>query len=777
MIDVRNTLSRWPGQQGTRAAVLPNVIVVLCAVLIALGIVIALALRLPTRIDTPVVPDRMSVQLTGFEEADAGDGEAARRLRTDASIAYRSGGPADFNIVLFLRGDPGLKEPYSLPLAINGSAVEPLSVVAGTREYRLHYRLIPAAWNPMTGDTVQLTLAPSSASAATPLPVALTRVTIAPASSLSSLDPMLLSLYVSIVVAIWLALRLFFVGQFARTLIATGFGLLSLAVAAIVRPAQVLYGSQQPGLHPKRAVAFLLAVPLGAWALSVAIRYLKRRYRAPAAMPAETYPDTYRRVLTRDLLLVFMVAFGFRIIWALLVPPWQAPDEGAHFSYIYHIVESAELPHVGTHEQNYPSYSAELIESWNNTLYGRVSTVGLPRIPELPFYPPSYDYSIARNYQAPLEQRQSSAGGSATPYPPLYYLVAALPYKFFQQEPIVSRLFASRTISAVFGALGCLFGYLMAYELRRERAWGFAVGLCMATLPMYAFISSSINNDTAMVCFTTALIWLAVRALQQQSMSPRILWAMGAVGGGVLLTKPTGMVIVVLVGAVLLVYHWPILRHPARIEWPRVRALARFVLPVIGLYSLLILVRLVVSRTSTGTSSVVGTTITLMPKYSFSAYIQNEIAAGGSYYFWLFIKTFWGIFGWLEIVLPEEVYSAILIFSSIAIFGFGLNIVLRAQTRRWSLLLLALILGQAVFLFVVADYFLSFAQLGIGLGLQGRYLFPVLAPILFLLIDGWYSLSGRKKLILYLAPFAMLLLQILSLATIVTKYYGITFGW
>ena len=139
------------------------------------------------------------------------------------------------------------------------------------------------------------------------------------------------------------------------------------------------------------------------------------------------------------------------------------------------------------------------------------------------------------------------------------------------------------------------FAYLMAYELRRERLWGLSLGLCMALLPMYAFISSSINNDSAMICGTTALIWAAARAFRQQQMSPRLLWSMGIISGCILLAKPTGAVVVVLVGLAMLVRQWPILRYPWRIRWSRIRAIARFTLPIIGMYSSLIFLRILLS--------------------------------------------------------------------------------------------------------------------------------------------------------------------------------------
>jgi hypothetical protein len=747
-----------------------------------LAILIALSIALPTHTDTPVDAQQTDVRLDRVQATEYQGTLPLRRLQADSSIRFRAGGPAEFDIRLFLRGDDSLREGYSLPLLINGVAVAPLTITAGLHEYQLRYRLAPAAWNPDGGNTVQIALLAPQGTPTRPLPFALTRVSIQPASVSASLHPGLLLADALIFAVLYVALRLAFKRRFRSVLGGLGIALLILGGLALVFPAQIAYGAQQFGLHPKRTAILAVLLPIAAVALPRGIAYVHRRWQRRALPRQETASTTLHthansRIPARDLTLVFTVALGFRLIWALLVPPWQAPDEGAHFSYVAHIVESAELPTLGPYTHSYPAYSVEFQKSWDNTLYGQISTVGLPRIPNLPFLPPSYDYEIPRDYQAPPEQRRNSAGGSATPYPPLYYLVIALPYKLFQSEPLISRLFVSRIVSSLFSALSCIFAYLMAYEIRRERAWGVAIGLCMALMPMYTFVSSSINNDTAVICLTTALIWLMVYALRRESVNPHIFWTMGIVSGIIAWTKPTGMVVVGLVASALFIQQWPILRRPWQICWLRVRALARFTLPFVALYALLIILRLFLNSAATSSSSIAGTSFTLPPKYSFWSYLQTEYNAGGAYFFWFFIKTFWGIFGWIEVPLPEWSYSTLLIFCTLGVIGCCVGLVISKSDRRWLLLLLALVGGQIAFLFVVVDYLLSFARSGVGLGLQGRYLFPVLAPIFFLLVAGWYSLSGGRKLVLYLAPFAILLLQILSLATIITRYYGVTFGW
>ena len=765
-----------------RRMLIKEVVCFLCFAGILLGIVVTLASNLPIRTSTPIDQPLPGVRFDSFGVVEQVNGLAVRRVQPDANIQVPAGGPAVFDIGLVFQGGEGT---YPLRVTINGVPSETLQITGGVHEYRVRYLLTPAVWGPNQRNSLRIALSPGLPNADTgqaTLPVALAHIEVQPMLVLSPIRATLLLPNLLLLLILYLALRFIFPKHFLRIVGIFSVALLVFGVGALALPATTLYFAQQPGLYLRRTGGVLILVP----AITAAILFVRhsgRTFPLSSAFSglgqgeAVQVPVT-RTVLARDLTAVFMVALGIRLLWALLVPPWQAPDEGAHFSYVAHIVESAELPGIGTPKYgNSPGYSVEFNNSWNNTLFNRISSVGLPRTPELAFLPPNYDYEIARDYQAPAEERQNVAGGTATPYPPLYYLIIAVPYKLFQNEPIISRLFASRIVSAMFGALGCSFAYLMAYEIRRERLWGFSLGLCMVLLPMYAFIGSSINNDTAMICGTTALIWAAARAFRQQQMSPRLLWSMGVISGCILLVKPTGAVVVVLVGLAMLVRQWPILRYPWRIRWSRIRAIARFTLPIIGMYSSLIFLRILLDRTSTGTSSVAGMDIGFVPTYSFRSYMQSEFNAGSPYFFWLFIKSFWGIFGWLEVTMPDWSYSAVLVFCCIGLVGSVLNFFVRRQERRLSLLLLGPIIGQLAFLFIIADYVLSYAKLGIGLGLQGRYLFPVLAPILFLLISGWYALSGRREFVLYLAPLGMLLLQITALITIITRYYGITFGW
>ena len=349
-----------------------------------------------------------------------------------------------------------------------------------------------------------------------------------------------------------------------------------------------------------------------------------------------------------DLALVFCLALGVRLLWALLIPPWQAPDEADHFQYVAYVVEQRRLP-LPPHDDRYPFYSHELGGSYERTLVTRLSSLGGRGSPDLAHLPAGYDYAAARAYQTPSAERRSSSGGRASVYAPPYYLLQALPYRALQDAPILSRLFALRCGSALLGALSCLFGYLLAYELRHRapgaRRWGYAVGLAMALLPMYAAVTASVNNDAGMLLGASVLAWLAARVARQGMVSPKVGVALGLVSGLTYLMKPTATAMIAVAGLVLLVGAFPARRHPPRWSWRRLAALGGYGLGLVVTYApWLAAQRYHAATVGAGSAAGAGaagggggglstlvSTLVRVPTYSPGAYLEHLRRQGGEY--------------------------------------------------------------------------------------------------------------------------------------------------
>lgn len=553
----------------------------------------------------------------------------------------------------------------------------------------------------------------------------------------------------------------------------------------------------------------LLALPLGAWGSASALARGWRRIAASrlgglagrigarvqaARAPLPEEPEPQRRALARDLVLLFALAFGVRLLWVVLVPPWQAPDEPDHYSYVTQLVEQGRMPQ--TTAPGYPAYSEEVTASWGYTLIGAISSLGGNAPPPLAQLPVAYDYTTARAYEAPGAARRSGAAGRASPHPPLYYLIGAAPYALVRDAPILTRLYAVRSASAALGALSSVFAYLLAFELRRSRRWGWALGCAMALLPMYVFITATVNNDVGMDAAAAALLWLTVRVSKQATLSPRLAVAVGVAAGAALLMKVTVYAIVLVAGVVVLVKSVQAYRasrqHPAR----HAAAFGAFAASAAVLYLpwLVLLYRSTdqiklisiplapLFRWLTGATTVAAGGPDRPPLAQFALrfpigdYLRSQQERGWLYFDNLFIKDVWGMFGWLDVPLAEPVYTAIRVFVAIGGIGVALQCARQARWRRFSLLLAGIVLVQVFFLFVVIDWYGAYANSGQEFGLQGRYFFPVLAPALYLLLSGWEYLAGENGIALRLVPLAMALLLVVAVGTVIARYYGVVFG-
>jgi len=524
-----------------------------------------------------------------------------------------------------------------------------------------------------------------------------------------------------------------------------------------------------------------------------------------------------RRVVARDLTLVFVAALTIRVIWAVLVPPWMSPDEPEHYLYVSHIAEQGRLPLKPY--PNAPSYPPEFVQSTYTFLTQKLSVGFSAEDRTLPYYPVARDYGLMQEFELPAADRLTSIGGPrAASYPPLYYLLEAIPYRLVKDTPILTRIFAVRCGTAVLGALSCLFGYLLASEVRRRRDWGFALGFSMALMPMYVFDTTTINNDAMLNLATAAFLWLLVR-IWLRGLSRPLALGLGLASGCVLLSKPTATLLIVVGAGIILAKaltehrvasrgsatavvaeEQPVRRLTRAMPFPTLSrqglTIGLYALGTVALYGPWLLIRwfatgnfglglgtitLPLIRWFTSTSRVAAASPSASPPvavltHSFGEYLRFRFSQSGEHNEWLFIRTFWGYFGWLDVPMSDATYALIHVVLVIGLVGLALMLTMRREGRGVTVLLIALVLTQAVFLFAGADYLLVYRATGSELGVQGRYFFPVLAPFLLLCLMGWDWLCRERPIALRLAPLFMLTVQLMGLAAVITSYYGVKFG-
>ncbi|MEK7785668.1 MAG: glycosyltransferase family 39 protein, partial [Chloroflexota bacterium] len=183
--------------------------------------------------------------------------------------------------------------------------------------------------------------------------------------------------------------------------------------------------------------------------------------------------DGFLLVSRSPLLLVSLVAayLAIGLQYALLTPPWQVPDEPAHYNYVRAIAEHGALPvlNVGDYDQTYLS---------------QLTSQGFP--PELPV--DSVDYE---SWQ-----------------PPLYYLLASPIFLAFEGALLPLRVF-----SLLLGAGVIVFAFLAVREVSGNcKGLPLLAAGFIAFIPQHVAMMAGVNNDSLSELLIAIGLWLILRA-------------------------------------------------------------------------------------------------------------------------------------------------------------------------------------------------------------------------------------------------------------------------
>jgi 4-amino-4-deoxy-L-arabinose transferase-like glycosyltransferase len=450
-----------------------------------------------------------------------------------------------------------------------------------------------------------------------------------------------------------------------------------------------------------------------------------------------------QHTLLAIILLIYLI---LGVLFAVYTPPWQAPDEPAHYNYIRYVAENRQFPVLQMGD--YPHAYLEEIKSRKFA-------------PDLSIDPIRYEYH----------------------QPPLYYSLAAPIYLLARGNLLPLRLF-----SVVLGAGVVLLAFAIARRVYPGwPALALATAAFVAFLPQHLATVSQVGNDVlAELLFALVLYqlvgWLrapsvipreyagADRALPVgQPQSPikngRSAVLLGFLLGLILITKTTAYIALPLaLGA--LIWRWLHDRSPAQriladlalvaipaavialpwfarniatYGWPDFLALRRHDAVVVGQLRLQ----------------------EYLAQFGPASYLQRLVE--------FTFKSFWGVFGWQGVFMDSRIYLALAILCGIAAGGLVLRVawpVFRrpgarnVQHNSQSLWLL----GATVLLTVLvyAWYNSQFVQH------QGRYLFTALIPIAMGFAAGWdEALQPRSSLVILVG---------LVLTGVILAFWGIIAG-
>jgi len=440
------------------------------------------------------------------------------------------------------------------------------------------------------------------------------------------------------------------------------------------------------------------------------------------------------------------------ILYAVNTPPWQAPDEPAHYNYIKYLAEHWSFPILRMGD--YPHHYLEEIKARQ-----------FPS--EMSIEPLRYEFH----------------------QPPLYYILAAPIYQLF-----AGSLLPLRLLSVLLGCGVLWVAYRVVEEVFPEdEALALGTVAFIAFVPMHVATTAAVNNDTLAELILAVILWMLIRMVSwsdgrmvgkvQSSKvqrgggteETRRLVGLGVLMGLGLLTKITTLIAIPLgLVAVMLGKGWP---EQTDETPPPTRGrpggggfsntgglpslsgrggvllaerLRQYLLPLTCLLlpALLIILPWFVRNTMVyGGLDIWGlgrhdAIVVGQPRTA--EWLARLGAVGLAREFVLTtFRSFWAQFGWMGILVDERIYLILGLLSAVAGLGLALFVIRNVRQRalsspqRMALALLAL--SALLTLFSYFWYNLKFVQH------QGRYLFPALISLGLAFALGLREILAREN--------------------------------
>ncbi|MCA1554183.1 MAG: hypothetical protein LC737_07380, partial [Chloroflexi bacterium] len=393
------------------------------------------------------------------------------------------------------------------------------------------------------------------------------------------------------------------------------------------------------------------------------------------------------------LLLLAALYLGVAATYSLNTPLFEGSDEPAHFEYVAALARGETLPlfHVSPSERgNY--------ESHQPPLYYALSALAVRA-----FAPGDYAVALQRNPHTaydPLEPTNKN----------LFLHTRAEDFPFTETARAVH---VARAVSILFGLGALLATFALARTLfPAQPALWFGAAAVVGFLPQFAFSSGVVSNDSAATMMSAVALWQLARvAVRFASASPLGVardWSFVWLGVWLALAplaKESDLVVVPLALLALALLAW---RANAALRRTLVRGTLVTAVVFVALVGWWYVLRYMALGFWFGTTdSAVLPDVTPSIEGITSQWTELEI-------------SFWGLFGWNIVPLPQVVYDALHWLSVVALGGVLLTFARRAYTtiERTSLL------GLSLFALAVLGAFVRW--MSVTGQAHGRLLFPAL---------------------------------------------------
>lgn len=370
------------------------------------------------------------------------------------------------------------------------------------------------------------------------------------------------------------------------------------------------------------------------------------------------------------------------VLWAVTVPVFQTPDEQAHFAQLQWYAEQKNL---NIAPQNLSLEVAVVEEVLGTRRDGQGNN-------KYTYHPEYKNKTPIPNL--PVELRTQYVDREAAGYPPLYYLLDLPFYYLGYQGDLEYRVMLGRILSIVCQLGLVAVAYFIGKIIWEDKVKSLSLAIMVGFQPMVSFVAAGIHPDNLLNLITTGMILVCFLIIKNK-IKLRYLCFLGILSYLGWQTKPS---IIFLVPAVLTVLT-PKLFF-LTLGLPAAAFIFRWNIPFMpgGNVSDISLIDYLKFR---------------LPKLAFEMW-----------------PWFWGVFKWLGVTLPSLIMKVI---TRIAIIS-AIGLIFTRFKNKYINICFMFVFTYILYLFLW-DWRLM-QSMGYSQGLQGRYLFPVIVPIMVILLGG-----------------------------------------
>jgi 4-amino-4-deoxy-L-arabinose transferase-like glycosyltransferase len=396
------------------------------------------------------------------------------------------------------------------------------------------------------------------------------------------------------------------------------------------------------------------------------------------------------------LLVALFVALGS--LYSLVTPLFEAPDEVWHYLYVKYLADGNGLPvyHQGVTFPMRQEASQPPLYYWLN---GRATA-----------------WIDTRNADSIVHYNPHASMGLVDVWGNRNVISHTARESIFRGTVLAVHIV--RMLSVLMGAGTVWLTYAIARRLFPSPAWlALAAAALNAWIPQFIFINASVNNDVLTILLSALTLWLLV-CIVQDGPSPRRLLALGLTLGLAALTKLSALLLLPLVAVLLIALAWRRGKRWAFVGW--------------GLCSGAVTAA-VAGWWYVRNWRIYGNPLGLQVMFAaLPARAQRPTWAELLHALDGVFKSFWGVFGWFNVVMEPGVYEVFLLCVALSAIGllWRLYRCVARRDRSQLLRLGLLLLWSATFVLGVVGW----TQVSYS---QGRLLFPALPALATLLMLGW----------------------------------------